>query len=99
VPTPTVSIVDFVCLVSKKTSAEELAKIFKKASQNELKNILYFCQEPLVSADFRQSPYSAIVDGPSLTANENLVKVLAWYDNEWGYACRLVEMAEYISGK
>ena len=99
VPTPTVSIVDFVCNVAKKTTVEKVAKAFKKASVNELKNILSFSEEPLVSADFRGSSFSAIIDGPSIMVQDDLIKILAWYDNEWGYACRLIEMAEYISAK
>ncbi len=97
VPTPTVSIVDFVCSVAKKTTVDKVVEVFKKASENELKNILSFSEEPLVSADFRGSSYSAIIDGPSIMVQDNLIKILAWYDNEWGYACRLIEMAEYIS--
>jgi len=99
VPTPTVSIVDFVCSVSKKTNVDRVAEVFKKASENELKNILSFSEEPLVSADYRRSSYSAIIDGPSIMVQDNLIKILAWYDNEWGYACRLIEMAEYVSEK
>ena len=97
IPTPTVSIVDFVCSITKKTTIDKVVEVFKRASENELKNILSFSKEPLVSADFRGSSYSAIIDGPSIMVQDNLIKILAWYDNEWGYACRLIEMAEYIS--
>jgi glyceraldehyde 3-phosphate dehydrogenase len=99
VPTPTVSIVDFIATLSQKTSVEEVNKVFLKEAQSKLKGILACSDEPLVSVDYRKSPYSAIVDLALTMVKDNLVKVVAWYDNEWGYACRLVEMAEYISSR
>lgn len=99
VPVPTVSITDLICEVEKKTTKEELNSLFKKISQEKLKGILETSEEELVSVDFRANPHSAIIDLALTMVNENLVKVVAWYDNEWGYACRLVEMAEYISTK
>jgi len=100
VPTPTVSILDLLCQVEKETTAEEVNKVFKKASQaKELKGILRVEENPLVSNDFKGDPYSAIVDARMTMVKNNLVKVLAWYDNEYAYACRLAEFAEYIGRK
>ena len=98
VPSPCVSLVDFTAHLTKPTSVEEVAEVFKKASQGDLKGILGINEEPLVSVDFRKNTYSSIVDLPYLRVKgENLVKVLSWYDNEWGYASRLVDMAEYVA--
>ena len=97
VPTPTVSIVDLVCEVENKTSKEELNNLFEKIAKGKLKGILETTKEELASVDFKGNPHSAIVDLPLTMAIDNLVKVVAWYDNEYGYACRLVEMAEYVS--
>ena len=100
VPSVVISLLDFVAQVKKGTSAEEVNKIFEQASQKELKGILVNEDLPLVSTDFVGNPYSAIVDTQfTIVQDKNLVKVLAWYDNEWGYACRLAEMAEYIGKK
>lgn len=100
VPTPTVSILDLICQVEKKTTSEEVNYIFKKASQKtELKGILGIEDTPLVSSDYIGNSFSAIVDGPLTMAKDDLVKVVAWYDNEWAYACRLAEFAEYIGKK
>ena len=97
VPTSIVSIVDFIAKVSKKTSKEEINKIFKKESQNKLKGVLAVSDEPLVSIDYRKDPHAAIIDSELTMVKDNLVKVAAWYDNEWGHACRVVEMANYIT--
>jgi len=101
VPTPIVSLIDFVAKVKKETTAEEVNQVFKKASLDEkLKGILGIEETPLVSIDFKSNPFSAIVDSPStMVQQKNLIKVLAWYDNEWGYACRLAEFAEFIGKK
>jgi glyceraldehyde 3-phosphate dehydrogenase len=100
VPTPTVSIVDFVAEVEKETTAEEVNYVLKKASQREdLKGILGVEDAPLVSSDYKGNSYSAIVDALSTMVQGNLIKVLAWYDNEYGYACRLAEFAEYVGKK
>jgi len=100
VPTPTVSLLDLICQVKKKTTVEEVNFIFKKASQKpELKGILGIEDAPLVSSDYIGNSYSAIVDAASTMVIEDLVKVVAWYDNEWAYACRLAEFAEYIGKK
>jgi glyceraldehyde 3-phosphate dehydrogenase len=97
VPTPVVSIVDFICNVKKNASASEINKAFEEAAQNGLSGILGATEEKLVSVDFKGDPRSSIVDLSLTMVNGNLVKVVGWYDNEWGYANRLVEMAEYIS--
>jgi len=100
VPTPTVSIVDFVAQIKKETTAEEINYVLRKASQREeLKGILGVEDAPLVSSDYKGNSYSAIVDALSTQAQGNLIKVLAWYDNEYGYACRLAEFAEYLGRK
>jgi len=101
VPTPTVSLVDFVCEVEKKTFPEEVNFIFKKASKRkELKGILGIEDAPLVSSDYIGNSFSAIVDAENTKVIDgNLIKILAWYDNEWGYACRLAEFAEYVGRK
>jgi len=100
VPVPNVSIVDLTALLSRNVTKEEVNEAFKKAAEGELKGILAYTEEPIVSVDVNHNPYSAIVDGLStMVVGGNLVKVLAWYDNEWGYSCRLAEVAEYIGKK
>ena len=97
VPVPTVSVLDLICEVEKKTTKEEVNYVLKKASQTErLKGILGVEDAPLVSSDFIGNSYSAIVDALSTMVIDNLVKVVAWYDNEWAYACRLAEFAEFV---
>lgn len=97
VPVPTVSILDLICQVEKKTTAEELNYIFKKASQEEkLKGILGIEDAPLVSSDYIGNSFSAILDSSLTMVTDNIVKAVAWYDNEWAYACRLAEFAEYV---
>jgi len=96
VPTPTVSITDFVCLTKKSATAEEINKLFTDAEAGDLKNILATSSEPLVSMDFKGNSNSSIVDLALTMSKDNLIKVVSWYDNEWGYACRLAEMGEYI---
>ncbi|HCX27771.1 MAG TPA: type I glyceraldehyde-3-phosphate dehydrogenase [Candidatus Portnoybacteria bacterium] len=99
VPTPVVSITDFVCAVLKPTNVKEANKLFTDAANGKLKNILAATNEQLVSMDFKGNSNSSIVDLPLTMVKENLVKVVAWYDNEFGYACRLAEMGEYIVKK
>ena len=97
VPTPTVSVVDLVCQVEKKTTAEEINYTFKKASQEkEFQGILGIEDALLVSSDYIGNSFSAVVDAGLTMAQDNLVKIVAWYDNEWAYACRLADFAEYI---
>jgi len=100
VPTPTVSITDLVCEISKEATAEEINAAFKKAAEGELKGILGYSDEPLVSIDYRGDERSSIVDGLStMVSGKNLVKVVAWYDNEWGYSNRLADLAKYIADR
>ena len=99
VPTPTVSIIDFVATVKKPTSVEEVNNLFIKASGEKMKGILSASEEPLVSVDYKGNRFSSIVDLPLTMVSGNLVKVCAWYDNEFGYACRLIEMAELVGEK
>ena len=97
VPTPVVSATDFVCVLKREASAEEINEAYRRASAGELKNILEVSEVELVSMDFKGNPASAIVDLQLTMAQGNLAKVVGWYDNEWAYANRLIEMAEYIS--
>jgi len=97
VPTPVVSIIDLVAVLKKEVSVEEVNNSFKKAEQKELKGILGTTDVPLVSTDYKKDTRSAIVDLPLTKANENLIKVCAWYDNEWGYSTRLADFVEYVS--
>jgi len=97
VPTPNVSLIDLVALVKKEVTVEEINQAFKEAAAKQLQGILEYTEEPLVSVDFVANPHSAIVDGLfTRVTDKNLVKVLAWYDNEWGYSCRLRDLAKYI---
>ncbi len=97
VPTPNVSLVDLVALLKKSASAEDVNSTFKSAAAGPLKGILGYTEEPLVSVDFMGDPRSGVVDGLSTKVlGENLVKVLAWYDNEWAYSCRLVDLVKFI---
>lgn len=101
VPSPTVSIVDLVCQTEKKTTAEEVNFVLKKKSQEvDLRGILGIEDAPLVSSDYIGNSYSAIVDAENTKViGDNLIKMLAWYDNEWAYACRLAEFAEFVGKK
>lgn len=97
VPTPTVSLVDFVCELEKNTTAEEINAKFKEAAEGDLLGILDYTEEPLVSTDFRGDSHSAIVDGLSTMVMEgNMAKIVVWYDNEWGYSCRVADLANLI---
>jgi glyceraldehyde 3-phosphate dehydrogenase len=97
VPTPTVSVLDLVVEVKKNTSKEEVNEAFKNASaEKHFKGILRVEEEPLVSSDFKGDTYSAIVDAEETMVKDNLIKIIAWYDNEWGYSCRLAEFAEFV---
>lgn len=96
VPIPDVSIVDLVATLERDVTKEEVNAAFKEAAEKELKGILDYSEDPLVSSDLVHNPYSAIVDGLSTMVIGNLVKVLAWYDNEWGYSVKMVRMIEKI---
>ena len=98
VPTLYVSSVDLVCNLKSKVTKNEINQAFKDASNSNLKNILEITDEPLVSVDFKQNPASCIIDSLSTEViSENLVKVIGWYDNEWGYSCRTADMVEFIT--
>jgi len=100
IPLPTVSIVDFVADLDKEVTIEQVNQAFQVAAEGALTGILEYCQEELVSMDFKGNPASSIVDAPStMVIAGNMVKVLAWYDNEWGYSCRLADLAAYVADK
>jgi glyceraldehyde 3-phosphate dehydrogenase len=98
VPTPDVSVVDLVSLVEKPTTTEEVNAALKKAAEGPMKGILQYVEEELVSKDFTGNPHSSMVDaGFTKVIDGNLVKVIAWYDNEWGYSCRVRDLIEYVA--
>jgi glyceraldehyde 3-phosphate dehydrogenase len=100
VPTQTVSVVDIVAQLEKKTTVEDVNRAFSTAADGKLKGILGVCDEPLVSIDFKGDTRSSIVDAKqTMLIGEDMVKVIAWYDNEWGYAHRIVDLLEYIGKK
>ncbi len=100
VPTPTVSVVDFVAQLNRKATTEQLRAELIKAASADLKDIMSCEEERLVSSDFKGNPNSSIVDLEfSFVLQENMAKVVAWYDNEWGYSCRVADLAAYISEK
>jgi len=97
VAVPTVSVIDFVVELSQATTADEINAAFREAAEDELNGILGYTDEPLVSSDFRGDSRSAIVDGLStMVLDGTLAKVVAWYDNEWGYSCRVADLAYYM---
>src|SRR5919199_490232 len=100
VPTPNVSLVDVVMEVERETTTEAVNTALKNAANEELRGILAFSEEPLVSVDFRKNDNSSIVDAEyTKVINGRLVKVLSWYDNEWGYSCRVRDLIKFIAGK
>ncbi len=100
VPTPTVSVIDFVCDLDREVTVEQVNQSFQTAAEGPLAGILEYCEEELVSMDFKGNPASSIIDGLStMVIGGNMVKILAWYDNEWGYSCRLGDLAVYMAGK
>jgi glyceraldehyde 3-phosphate dehydrogenase len=100
VPVPNVSVVDLTCLLEKNTTKEEINAAFKRAAEGPLKGILEYTEDPVVSTDFNHSTYSAAFDAQStMVLGGNFAKVLAWYDNEWGFSCRMVELIELIGKK
>jgi glyceraldehyde 3-phosphate dehydrogenase len=99
VPTPNVSVVDLTVDLSRAATAEEINAAVKKASEGPLKGILRYVEEPLVSVDFNHSSYSSEFDALSTKVIDGkMAKVLAWYDNEWGYSCRMLDLAKFVSG-
>jgi len=100
VPTPNVSLVDVVIDVEKETSSEEVNRALKDAANGELRGILAFSEEPLVSSDFKQNSNSSIVDAEyTKVMGGHMIKILSWYDNEWGYSCRVRDLVKYIAAK
>ncbi len=100
VPTVTVSVVDFVATIRKEATKEAINEAFKQAAAGPLKGILDYTEEPLVSSDFRGDSHSSIVDGLStLVIGGSMVKILAWYDNEWGYSCRIADLTHFLAQK
>ena len=96
VPTPDVSIVDLSCELERDATVEQINDAFRAASQGRLKGIVDYSDEQLVSVDYIGNPHSSILDGPSTNVVAGLVKVMAWYDNEWGYSSRCVDLARYV---
>jgi len=100
VPTPTVSVVDFTAVLEKETDTETLRSVLKDAANKELKGILQCTEEPLVSSDFKGNPHSSIVDIDfTQVLAGDMAKVVCWYDNEWGYSCRVADLADYMCRK
>ncbi len=100
VPTPNVSVVDLVAGLKRETTTEEMNRVLKSYAEGKLKGILSFSEEPLVSIDFNGNPHSSIVDGPSTKViGGKLVKIISWYDNEWGFSNRMVELFLYLFGR
>ena len=98
VPTLYVSCVDLVCTLDKTVTKEQINETFIKESQNKFKDIIEVCEEPLVSVDFKQNSSSCVIDSLSTEViNDNMVKIVGWYDNEWGYSCRTADMASYVT--
>jgi len=99
VPTPTVSVVDFTAELEQEVTKDQVNAAFKAAAEGELKGILAYSEELLVSTDLRGDSHSSIVDGPLTSLIGNMIKVVSWYDNEWGYACRIADLTHYLAKK
>ena len=100
VPTSTVSVTDFVAVVNKSASVDDINAAYQQAAGNSMSGILDYSTEPLVSSDYKQNPHSCIIDGLStMSLGDNLVKVVGWYDNEWGYSCRTADLAAFVADK
>ncbi|HEY5350690.1 MAG TPA: type I glyceraldehyde-3-phosphate dehydrogenase [Candidatus Lustribacter sp.] len=99
VPTPTVSMVYLVAVTKKPTTKDELNGLLKRAAEGSLKHVLQYTEEELVSSDFKHNPYSSIVDGKLTNAQGDLIQLGLWYDNEWGYSCRLADVTKMVLAK
>jgi len=100
VPTPNVSVVDLVAVLDKDTTTEEVNAALKKAADGKLKGILGYTEDPVVSSDLMHNSNSSIVDAElTKVLGGNLAKVVSWYDNEWGYSCRIVDLIEFMARK
>ena len=97
VPVATVSVVDFTAVLSKTASIEEINAVHKQAAEGSLKGILQYTTEPLVSTDLKGNPHSSIFSAVDTVAVDNLVKVVSWYDNEWGYSCRIADLLHFLA--
>ena len=98
VPTPTVSVTDLVATLERSASVSEINEMYRQASDGSLNGILDYTEDPLVSSDFRKDPHSAIIDGLStISLDGDMVKVVGWYDNEWGYSCRTADLAAFVA--
>jgi glyceraldehyde 3-phosphate dehydrogenase len=98
VPTPDVSVVDLVAEIEKSATVEEINAALKEAAAGKMKGILAYSDEPLVSIDYLGNPHSSIIDGKSTMVVEgNLIKVLSWYDNEWGFSCRMIDLIKLVA--
>lgn len=100
VPTPNVSVVDLTVELAKPATAEEINAALKAAAEGELKGILGYSEEPLVSIDYNHCPISSVIDAPStMVIGDNMAKVVSWYDNEWGYSCRVADLTAFVAAK
>jgi glyceraldehyde 3-phosphate dehydrogenase len=99
VPTPTVSVVDFTVELEQEVTKDQVNAVLKAAAEGALKGIMAYSEEPLVSTDFRGDSHSSIVDGQLTSQIGDMIKVVAWYDNEWGYACRIADLTNYLAKK
>ena len=99
VPTPTVSVVDFTAVLERDVTTEEVNAAFKTASEGDLKGIMAYTEEPLVSMDFKGDDHSTIVSAMDTIVLGNMVKIVSWYDNEWGYACRLADITQFVAAR
>ena len=100
VPTPTGSVTDFVGTLTQDLSLEEINKAYSAAANGSLKGIVEYTEDPIVSSDIRQNPHSSIIDGlATMVMGGNLVNIVGWYVNEWGYSSRTVELAVFLGGK
>src|SRR5213596_620865 len=99
VPTPTVSVVDFTATLKREVTKDEVNAAFKRASEGSLKGIMDYTEEPLVSSDLKGDEHSTIVSGLDTIVLGNMVKIISWYDNEWGYACRLADITSFVASK
>ncbi len=99
VPTPTVSVVDFTALLSREVTKDEVNAAFREASEGAMRGIMAYTEEPLVSSDLKGDEHSTIVSGLDTIVLGNMVKIISWYDNEWGYACRLADITAFVASK
>jgi glyceraldehyde 3-phosphate dehydrogenase len=99
VPTPTVSMIYLVAQVKRATTKDEINEIMRRAAGGDMKDLVHYCDVELVSSDFKRSPYSSIIDSLLTNANGDLVQIAAWYDNEWGYSCRLADVTQMVLSK